>query len=230
MPVQDDSRENQMIDKFNLTVPPDRGRSDIDAHLKIDGLDIPFELKSTTRGSIATARDFGIGHITKWRNNRIHWLFGFYLSSEEKADYYIYCSPDDMEPWYTSMESYIKPDVILGKSLPDHVSEDMVRTILGEKEIYSYEDAQTIMKRQYTASQYRKLMDAGRGYSIERMTEILKARALYVFARGSTLNNPHIPANYFDHMTHITDEPAITLRQMVHAYLVNKRAIDDAAA
>ena len=219
-----------MIDRFNLTVPPNRSRSDIDAHLKLDGLDIPFELKSTTRGSIATARDFGMGHIAKWRQHHIHWLFGFYLSSEDKADYYIYCSPDDMEPWYTYMEAYIKPDVVLGETLPWHVNEDMVRQILGDKEVYSYEDALTIMKRQYTANQYRELMDVETGYSITRMTDILKARASYVFARGSTLNNPHIPANFFDNMPRIIDEPAITLRKMVHAYLLNNRATEDAAA
>ena len=36
MPVQDDVRENQMIQLFNLTVPLDRSRADIDAHLALD--------------------------------------------------------------------------------------------------------------------------------------------------------------------------------------------------
>jgi hypothetical protein len=39
VPVQDDSREQQMVALFNLTVPPDRGRSDIDAYLKLAELE-----------------------------------------------------------------------------------------------------------------------------------------------------------------------------------------------
>lgn len=230
MPIQDDSRENQMIDRFNLTVPPDRKRADIDAHLKIDGLDVPFELKSTTNGSIATARDFGMGHIDKWRAKRIHWLFGFYLTEEDRADYFIYCSPDDMETWYSNMETYIKPDIALGENLPGHVDESLVRAILGDKAVYTKADALSIMKKQYTAEEYKRLMDTRGGYTLGRMTEILRARAEYVIARGSTLNNPHIPANFFNGMEHIVEEPAIKLREFVHDYLRNKRATEEAAA
>ncbi|MBM6980869.1 MAG: hypothetical protein I3I97_01250 [Bifidobacterium thermophilum] len=240
MPIQDDSREIQMIDRFNLVVPPDRRRGDIDAHLKINGLDIPFELKSTTTGSIATVRDFGMSHIDKWRTQQIHWLFGFYLNSESHADYFIYCSPKDMEKWYSSMERYIKPDIMLGKSLPEHVDSDLVKAILGDKDVYTYEDARSIMKNQYTKEKYEKLMDLQEnskngsprlvGYSLQRMTVILRERAAYVIARGSTLNNPHIPENYFDGMPRITDEPAIKLREMVKNYLENKQDTEEAAA
>lgn len=52
MPVQDDVRENQMIQFCNLTVPLDRSRADIDAHLVIHGRVVNFESKSTTLGSV----------------------------------------------------------------------------------------------------------------------------------------------------------------------------------
>lgn len=73
-------------------------------------------------------------------------------------------------------------------------------------------------------------MDIENGYTAERMRDILQDRANYVIARGSTLNNPHIPANYFEGMTRITDEPAHNLRIMVHDYLKNNGAIEEAAA
>lgn len=229
MPIQDDSREKQMIDRFNLEVPENRRRADIDAYLQLGDLSVPFELKSTTNGSIATARDFGMGHIEKWRSQQIHWLFGFYLSREDKADYFIYCSPAKMEEWYANMESYIKPDLILGSALPENVNSDMVVTILGEKDIYTHEEARSIMKNQYARAEYFELMDKKAGYSLERMTEILKARASYVFARGATLNNPHIRAAFFDGLPHIVNEPAIRLRELVRDYLENKSATDEAA-
>ena len=85
------------------------------------------------------------------------------------------------------------------------------------------------MKNQYARAEYFELMDKKEGYSLERMTEILKARASYVFARGATLNNPHIPAAFFDGLPHIVNEPAIRLRELVRDYLENKSATDEAA-
>jgi hypothetical protein len=41
-------------------------------------------------------------------------------------------------------------------------------------------------------------MDLDDGYSLSRMVEILADRWMYLTKRGSTLNNPHIPARYFD--------------------------------
>ena len=227
MPIQDDSRENQMIDMFNLSVPQGRGRADIDAHLNIDGQDIPFELKSSTRLSVVTARDFGMGHICKWRRDNIHWLYGFYLSTEEKPDYCIYCSPDDMEGWYSDMENYIKPDLILGEYLPGCVDEKLVRRILGKKPKYSYSDAYRIMKRQFSAQEYRDYMDLEDGYSIKRMKVILQLRAKYVIERGSTLNNPHLSPKFFEDKPHIVEDPAIRLRDLVHNYLLSLKNARD---
>ncbi|MGH8884442.1 MAG: hypothetical protein ACRDYX_04580 [Egibacteraceae bacterium] len=48
MTVQDDARELELLRLFNLTVPPERKRGEIDATLELGDLLVPFELKSTT--------------------------------------------------------------------------------------------------------------------------------------------------------------------------------------
>ncbi len=71
---QDDDRENAMIDLFGLYKNEDEGRSGIDAFLDLNGQAMPFELKTTSQGSVTTVRDFGHDHIVKWKNK--HWLIG----------------------------------------------------------------------------------------------------------------------------------------------------------
>ena len=229
MPVQDDVRESQMVQLFNLTVPEDRGRSDIDAHLNIDGRVINFELKSTTSGSVSTVRDFGPDHIRKWRDD-LHWIFAFYDKTGTRLQHCIYASPEDMEPWIAGKERYVRPDILLADSLPALVTDEMVTAILGEKDAYSLEDAQWIMKKQWSAAQYREQQDLEDGYSLDRMTEILQQRARYVILRGATLNNPHIEARYFNRFEKITEEHASKLRELVRGYLSSASATEDATA
>jgi penicillin-binding protein-related factor A (putative recombinase) len=69
---QDDDRENSMISLFNLYKDESEGRSGVDAFLDFNGKAIPFELKTTSQGSVTTVRDFGPDHIEKWKNK--HWL------------------------------------------------------------------------------------------------------------------------------------------------------------
>lgn len=229
MPVQDDIRENQMIQLFNLTVPEDRRRADIDAHLNLDGKMIDFELKSTTSGSVSTVRDFGPDHIRKWRAD-LHWIFAFYDSSGNRLLHCIYASPNDMEPWIAEKERYIRPDLLLADTVAGKVSEETVISILGQKDVYSKTDAQWLMKKQWSAAQYREQSDRADGYSLERMTEILQLRARYVILRGATLNNPHIESKFFERFTKITDEHAMRLRELVRAYESSASATDDPIA
>ncbi|WIB00352.1 hypothetical protein [Curtobacterium sp. MCBA15_012] len=226
MPVQDDERENAMIQLFNLTVPADRSRSDIDAHLMIDGKVINFELKSTTGKSVSTVRDFGPDHIRKWRDD-LHWIFAFYDKLGARLQYCIYASPTDMEPWIVRKERYIAPDLALADSLPASVTSEMVVALLGEKDVYSPADARWVMKNQWKASEYQEFKDLPDGYSLARMTEIMQQRGRYVILRGSTLNNPHIEGSFFDSFDRIVDEHAIRLRDLVRAYL-SAAATDDA--
>lgn len=228
MPVQDDSREKQMVSLFNLTVPQGRKRSDVDAHLLIDGLELEFELKSTTKETVSTVRDLGQDHITKWRDN-LHWIFAFYEADGTTLRYCIYASPDDMEPWISEKEAYIRPDLVIADYVPLKFGDEMTVEILGEKDKYTISDARLIMKNQWTAEKYKEFADLGDGYSLSRMTDILRRRARYVIERGATLNNPHIGKGFFDGFDRITDEHAVTLREKVRNYLAEKASATDLA-
>ncbi len=94
--------------------------------------------------------------------------------------------------------------------------------ILGDKDIYTLEDAKSLQKNQYSSSKYRELMDVRNGYSKERMLKIMKDRATYLMARGSTLNNPHIPLSYFEGWIKIENNHASQLRALVTTYLLEK--------
>ena len=72
-----------------------------------------------------------------------------------------------------------------------------------------------LQKKQYSASQYQEKMDLEDGYSPKRMLEILKDRCKYLIERGSTLNNPQIPASYFHGWERMTTDHADRLRQLV---------------
>ena len=83
MPIQDDERENEQIQLFGLT--KGEGRSGTDAFLIFeDGSNIPFELKSTTNGSVTTVRDFGFDHILKWKHK--HWIISKYYGNGQEIE------------------------------------------------------------------------------------------------------------------------------------------------
>lgn len=214
---QDDDRENAMIDLFSLYKNDDEGRSGIDAFLNHNGQAIPFELKTTSQGSVTTVRDFGQDHIAKWKDK--HWLIGFFLKGEE---YYKYDSPSEMVEWIKSKEKYIAPDFKLASLVPEKINLKDMFEIIGEKEIYTYDDAVSIQKMQYKKEKYLALQDLALGYSAQRMLEIVKDRAKYLIKRGSTLNNPHIPFSYFDGWAKITENHAEQLRGMVANYFKEK--------
>jgi len=244
---QDDVREIEAIQRFNLIQAVDRKRSDIDAYLRIDGREFPFELKSTTSDSVSTVRDFGPDHIKKWRNG-LHWIFAFYNKEGTRLLHCHYASPDDMEEWIAGKERYVQSDAYLADTVPALVRQEMIIEILGEKEVYSILDATRIMKKQWSMQEYRANIDvaidpgfsevtkSGKykpnpgGYSLKRMTEILQLRCAYVIRRGSTLNNPHIEASYFSKFEKITSDHAETLRRLVRDYLAKTEETDEATA
>ncbi|NER38524.1 MAG: hypothetical protein F6J93_32000 [Oscillatoria sp. SIO1A7] len=227
MTVQDDSRENELIDLFKLEKPPNATRSGTDAILDLDGQQISFELKSTTKSSVTTARDFGSEHIRKWQGK--HWLFGFYDTRGTKLKYCLYASPQVMAPWIRDKEAYISSDYRLAHLVPNLITMPVMHEIMREKAAYTLEDARHLQKRQYTIQEYREKMDLDEGYSPERMLLILKERCRYLIERGSTLNNPHIPASYFDGWERIATNHARRLRELVtEALQDNARATDTA--
>lgn len=216
MTVQDDRRENELIALFQLKKPPNATRGGIDAILDFNGLHIPFELKSTTSSSVTTARDFGLEHIKKWQ--RKHWLFGFYNREGTQLKYCFYASPQAMSQWISEKEAYIMSDYKLAQLAPERLTIDDLSAILGQKDAYTLEDAQSLLKsqKQYKKKQnYHEKMDLTQGYSPERMLSLLKDRCRYLIERGSTLNNPHILASYFQGWEQITENHAQCLRELV---------------
>ncbi len=213
MTVQDDIREAELIELFQLERPNNRSRSGTDAILSINGYQIPFELKSTTKLSVTTVRDFGLDHIKKWQGK--HWLFGFYSERGKILNYCLYGSPKAMAPWILEKQSYIQSDYQLAKLAPERLTLSVLYKIVGQKEVYTLQDAQKLHKRQYTISEYLSKMDLASGYSPERMLSILQDRCQYLIERGSTLNNPHIPASYFNGWEKITQNYAQHLRELV---------------
>jgi len=227
MPVQDDAREQQMVDLFNLSVPEDRRRDDIDANLDLEELDValPFELKSTTKTSVSTVRDFGPEHIAKWLD--LHWLFAFYDTDGKKLRYCRYASPSDMAPWIAEKERYVLRDRLLALLAPQLVTHDVLVQVLGDLQRYSAADAKSVMKNQWSAQQYRDNADLpDGGYSRDRMVHLLQERCGYVIRRGATLNNPHIPRGYLEKLTRIERDHAASLRQLVRTYLAAKEAAE----
>lgn len=225
MPAQDDAREQQMLNLFNLTLPYDRTRSGVDAILDLDdGSDpVPFELKSTTTSSVATVRDFGPAHIVKWR--KLHWLFAFYAKDATTLRHCYYASPADMAGWITEKEAYIRPDLVLADRAPQLLTFSDLFTVVGERDSYTVVEARAIMKNQWDAPRYKANADLPHSaYSRTRMLELLRERCAYVIRRGATLNNPHISGSYLsDRLEPIVKNHAAALRTKVTAYL-EKRA------
>ena len=216
MTVQDDARENQLIKLFQLEQPPNRRRNDTDALLNYKGKTFYFQLKSTTKNSVTTVRDFGIEHIKKWQNK--HWIIGFY-DQETNLKYCHYASPKEMSKWIKEKEQYIAGDFKLAQLVPNLINLQVMYNIVGEKQYYTIQDAKKIQKRQYTLEEYHQLMDRENGYSPQRMLQIIRDRCEYIMRRGSTLNNPHIPASYFNGWEKIIDNRASKLRQYLDQYL-----------
>lgn len=229
--AQDDAREREMRSLFNLDVPLDRRRADIDAYLEMEGVadPLPFELKSSTSNNISTVRDLGPAHIAKWRH--LHWLFGFYDSRGEQLQYCIYASPADMRPWVDEKQAYIKPDLVLAERAPELITDAVLTEILGPAEAFTAVDAKSIMKNQWSAALYEQNSDLPDGmFSRSQMLRLLQQRCGYVLRRGATLNNPHIPNSFFQGFTRITRNHASTLRQLVQSYLDQAAVAEDAGA
>ena len=215
-----------MLMLFNLTLPPDRSRSGLDAILDFDdgSEPVPFELKSSTTSSVATVRDFGPDHIVKWR--RLHWLFAFYAKDATTLRHCYYASPADMADWIAEKEAYIRPDMVLADRAPRMLAVEDLLAVVGEQESYAMKDARSVMKNQWSAAMYAANADLPGGrYSPERMLELLRERCAYVIRRGATLNNPHISGQYLSkRLEPITRNHAAALRVKVEEYRTARAA------
>lgn len=218
MAFQDDTREIYLVKLFDLEQRSDRKRGDIDAFLNMDGLILPFELKTTSTGNVTTVRDFGPDHIAKWRDE--HWLIGVYDRLGQELKHVHYGSPRKMQGWIQEKEEYIRRDFELADIAPELITEAHLDQIMGHKTEYSIQDAKLLHKKQYSVAEYDQLTDLPGGkFSRAKMLDIVKARVRYITKRGSTLNNPHIPESYFEGWSTITEDHANTLRRMVREEL-----------
>ena len=230
MPAQDDAREVEMRNIFNLVRPEEYGRADIDAILELEGASlpeelqdrkIPFELKSATSGrpDFSTVRDLGMHHLEKWRT--LHWLFGVYARDKRgdlKLRYCLYGSPAQMKPWFDRVAAYAAADFSLAECVPQLMTDGTLTAVLGEAQEFTYEDVRSLMKSQGRAADYRSAADRPDSrYSREAMLGLLRQRCRYLINRGSTRNNPHISPTYFKDWEHIDRNHAARLRELVIA-------------
>ncbi|MCE5310694.1 MAG: hypothetical protein LLG20_23895 [Acidobacteriales bacterium] len=77
-----------------------------------------FELKSTTRDRVSTARDVGLEHLKKWRER--NWIFGrgYYEGNTFRFDQTYFLSPVQLEPWFGMIEAKLtKDDALFGRVL-----------------------------------------------------------------------------------------------------------------
>lgn len=222
MTVQDDRRESEMRELFGLERLEGAGRSGTDAILRLAGSDVPsalqgtivhFELKSTTKGSVTTVRDFGPDHLEKWRTR--HWLIGFYDQGGRTLKYSCYGSPSDMSGWITEKAEYVRRDFELAEVAPGYLTIGDLYSIMGKADRYSIDQARLLQKKQLSKEEYLSRADLGDSYSPKAMLGLLQERCEYLIRRGSTLNNPHIPAGYFADFDRIVDNHAEQLRELV---------------
>jgi hypothetical protein len=228
--VQDDEREKELCRLFNLEWDPDHARGGTDAHFILEvggsGYHIDAEVKSTTSGSVSTARDVGLEHISKWR--RMFWVIGFYGASQSRGpqlEYSLCLTPLDLEPWIAETEAKILPDFDLARRASRHLTLEDLHAICGDKTAYSLEDAKRLHKSQWSKEEYGQALDieieGERMISPANMLEILKLRAKYIAERGATVNNPHIPKTFLNEFSgrRIVNNQAATIRSIAGRYI-----------
>lgn len=117
--VQDNQREQQMRVLLGLK-KSNQGRSGADA---IDEEGKEFELKSTTKTSVSTARDVGLHTLDKWR--RRYWVFAKEQNLQRSGfviEQLYFLNPPRLEEWFKSLENKIKQDLNLLERLIADVS------------------------------------------------------------------------------------------------------------
>lgn len=123
--VQDDSRQDYMIKLFQLESVEDR--EGVDAFLG----NLEFELKSTSKGNVSTARDLGYNHLEKWKD--MFWIVGNFKNTTEgfHFDSFYLLTPRKMEGWYSKIRSKLDQDrkvaeTVISVLQSQNVSEEVI--------------------------------------------------------------------------------------------------------
>jgi len=229
MTVQDDQRERELCRLFNLEWDPAHERSGTDAFFLIKTslgrYRIEVEVKSTTGGSVSTARDVGMEHVQKWR--QMFWVVGYYLKGGQKLTTCICLSPAQLAPWIQNIDEKIRPDYLLAERASKGLTLEDLREVCGAKDAYSIDDARRLHKRQWSVAQYAKasdlLIEGTPMISPEGMLEILRLRARYIAERGATLNNPHIEKGFLSQFLgtefEVRTDQAAAIRVLARRYI-----------
>jgi hypothetical protein len=103
---QDRDREDALRKLFDLE-QANQNRTGPDA---IDEAGRFYELKSTTRDRVSTARDVGPEHLKKWR--KLNWIIGRgqYAGKTFAFEKTYVLTPVQMEPWFSLIEAKITQD------------------------------------------------------------------------------------------------------------------------
>lgn len=205
--VQDDNREKELIKLFELT--PVAGRTGVDAELTLNNQIFQFEIKSTTRNKISTARDIDLNLITRWLPQ--HWIIGFY-NQQQELKYCVHATPEHMEPWIRTTEKVLLQKLKLFNSLLNRIDNKLLFEIIKEKEYYDKSDIKKIL---WNVRCPQELLQNSGKYSKNDMMKILRFNYEKMCNRGITMNNPHIYKSYFDNLTKITHNHASYLRHLL---------------
>lgn len=232
---QDDDRERAMISALNLEQRPDRARHEEDGHLDFEyggqTRRLLFECKSAPVGSdFGTGRDTGLPQLQRW--STMHFVFAWFQPRDNRPKRIWYGSPAMMREWNLAEQAYLKPDLALLDLVPDAVDDQVVSAVLGDKEVYTFQDLQILLKDQWKANKNK-----GRPHNLYKLNADVKSarktaenlysrqvaeiavrdRIRYLIARGATVNNRKIFASYvMEHCIEITPPRwAVNLAQAI---------------
>jgi hypothetical protein len=113
-----------------------------------------------------------------------------------------------MKEWLDKVEDGLLFDRQLCDIFSGLINEDVVCSILGRKNEYHFDDVKKLLK-------YAHRVDINKKYSITETLDLFKERTQLLLKRGSTLNDPNIPASYFNGLEHITTNHTERLRELV---------------
>jgi len=193
---QDDQREQEQLKIFGLRQEPASSREDNDAVIDLLGKNTQkLELKSSTKGSITTARDFGLEHIKNWRSKHI--LCSFYDPKGNEILWSLLIPNQKLQIWLNEQLDYIKLDLSIIEALVQNVDDSFLNglreVIFSDRPVYPGEIIDSLLKQQMNSESKKNFLDVhGAQISPESLNIAIKERLSYLVSRGITRNNPHI--------------------------------------
>jgi hypothetical protein len=163
-----------------------------------------YELKSTTRDRVSTARDVGPEHLKKWR--KLNWIFGRgqYTGSTFAFEKTYILTPVQMEPWFEVIDAKItQDDALFARALKmletngfttaecDRIRRAFRRGVLlnDPKIPWGYIQAHGIeIQREHGKTLRRILLSPSSGCEMKRPANQLKRRNQMIHRRLSTSN------------------------------------------